>query len=733
MSEEIIETQKRSYNLKNLFLDPNNYRFVDNENYRKINEKDLLDLNIQKRTRSFIEGNKRENIRDLIASFKANGFLDVDVIQVRNLGNNQYLVLEGNRRVTALKALQEDYEKGLDIGNLNPAIFKSVPFEIHSNEENKKHLIIMGLKHISGNKKWSALNQSKLIYDYLIEFWRTDLYYQKEEELCDSLGVSKQKIRTSQRAYFLILEYLKSDFGDQFTSDSYSIFVEIIKRPTIKDWLEWNDYNYEAANKINQDRLFSWISKVEDVDNDSLLDEEKEEEKDYKELEPIISKSIEIRDLSIFINNELAINEMEKYRSVSRGLLASGEIDKQNYEKTLIELGKSLQNLRVYKDMLSSEDIDEIENLKNTFINILPKKSSLNIIQGNISICFEHGKNSHFSSISIEQYRVLNKFKIENLNRINIFAGFNNTGKTSLLEAIYLLTKQNDIASFLELIRLKNKMDKLSPIWLNKIFTKDINISARYNSTNVSVDLSKFEAKDIDKKDDYITSYKLQSKIEQDELNNIIHTFAYQGLKRENEQVRNLCNAILKSPYFYNLEEVLKTHDKSVRIKDDGGKTAIELIVDFLKNIDKDIKYIELTSVDENIKRFIVDYENSLENLDITNYGEGLQRIFEIALAFAYCKNGVICIDEFETAVHYSLLVGFTELIQELAVKFSVQVFLTTHSKESIRAFIENNYKNEDISFYTLVRNKENRIQTIYYDSSELQNSIEQDLELRGW
>ena len=69
MSEDIIEIQKRSYNLKNLFLDPNNYRFVDNENYKKIDEKDLLDINIQKRTRNFIEGNKRENIKDLIKTF----------------------------------------------------------------------------------------------------------------------------------------------------------------------------------------------------------------------------------------------------------------------------------------------------------------------------------------------------------------------------------------------------------------------------------------------------------------------------------------------------------------------------------------------------------------------------------------------------------------------------------------------------------------------------------------
>ena len=42
---------------------------------------------------------------------------------------------------------------------------------------------------------------------------------------------------------------------------------------------------------------------------------------------------------------------------------------------------KNLQNLRIYKDMLSIEDIEEIDRLKDTFIDILPQKSSLNIIK----------------------------------------------------------------------------------------------------------------------------------------------------------------------------------------------------------------------------------------------------------------------------------------------------------------------------------------------------------------
>ena len=82
----------------------------------------------------------------LCLPLKTNGFLEVDVIQVKDLGDNNYKVLEGNRRVAALKCLQEDYENGLSIGKLEPSIFKSVPFEIHDFDDNERHLILMGLK-----------------------------------------------------------------------------------------------------------------------------------------------------------------------------------------------------------------------------------------------------------------------------------------------------------------------------------------------------------------------------------------------------------------------------------------------------------------------------------------------------------------------------------------------------------------------------------------------------------
>ena len=80
-------------------------------------------------------------------------------------------------------------------------------------------------------------------------------------------------------------------------------------------------------------------------------------------------------------------------------------------------------------------------------------------------------------------------------------------GKTSLLEAVYMLTKQNDISSILKLIQLKNKLNKLSPKWLNKVFTKNIEIKGRFNNLQTSVKMEKFEANNIDKKNCMIKCY----------------------------------------------------------------------------------------------------------------------------------------------------------------------------------------------------------------------------------
>jgi AAA15 family ATPase/GTPase len=440
--------------------------------------------------------------------------------------------------------------------------------------------------------------------------------------------------------------------------------------------------------------------------------------------------------LALFIDNNNALNEMEKRQSVAQGLVVSGIVDQKMYENSFNDLKRSIHSLQQYRGMISIEDLETLQNIHHNFIELLPKKTTLDMSRGNVSICFEHGQINHFDSITINQYKIFKNFTIDRLNRINIFAGFNNSGKSSLLEAVYFLTKQNDIVAFLEAMKLRNKLSSLDPVWLNEIFAQDdlIDIAGTFNKVETSIRFHKFEASSIDKKDDYLASYKLNATLDDRVLDNTIHTFRFDTLKRENEKVEHLCNSILKSPYFYNLKEMIETYSKNTIYKNVEGKTAIKLVIEFIKSeIDSTVEDMRLYDV-EDIERFIVDSTRFRDkNLEITNYGEGLQRIFEIALAFAYSRNGVVCIDEFETAIHYSLLIKFTEFIQKLANEFNVQVFLSSHSKECIDAFVSNRYNNDEISFYTMLQDENQNIQTIYYNDRSLLNELSQDLEVRGW
>ena len=119
MSDETAEQvrgRRQSVSLNRLYLDPNNFRFVDHPEYRPVSQEHVFDADVQRRTTGFVLGRHQENVRDLIASIKENGWLDIDPILARR-DAARFLVVEGNRRVATLKYLQRRYEEdAIDLG-----------------------------------------------------------------------------------------------------------------------------------------------------------------------------------------------------------------------------------------------------------------------------------------------------------------------------------------------------------------------------------------------------------------------------------------------------------------------------------------------------------------------------------------------------------------------------------------------------------------------------------------
>ena len=68
--------------------------------------------------------------------------------------------------------------------------------------------------------------------------------------------------------------------------------------------------------------------------------------------------------------------------------------------------------------------------------------------------------------------------------------------------------------------------------------------------------------------------------------------------------------------------------------------------------------------------------------------GDGVRRILTMALALIEAQNGVLLIDEIETAIHKDALVRVFQWLVRAASQFNVQLFATTHSLEALDAVL---------------------------------------------
>ncbi len=720
-----METSRITRHLNRLFLDPNNYRFIDKSDYKVVPDDQIKDLRVQQRTFNLLAGKNNENILDLIVSFKTNGFLEIDQIQVREI-EKDYVVLEGNRRIATLKYLFEQFKQGNDVGVLREESFKSIQVVVISNERPVEHLITMGLHHITGKKRWTPINQAQLVQDLM------EKHSLSESEICNSLGITKQMLRRSIRTLALIEQYKQSDFGDQFQTNMYSFFEEVIRSNPMKEWIEWNDGNYCAENINNLMRFFSWISKSEEIERDETLpsSELQEGSDDIEErhnyYEPIITQSRQIRELAEFISDEKAIKIMENRRSISQGYSFSDAVGITQLRNSLNNIRNDVQTVFNRSELMNQEDFELVGILKNKLDSLIPATIAQLLIAKRKANSFFESVSNHFSNINIAKYRALKDIEITNTSKINIFAGNNNSGKTSVLEAIYLLSQLNELNSFLDLEKYRGKyLDVFPSVWLDAGIIDNILVRGSFNDINCSLEIGKEDTNEDTEKAGYLSTITQIATVDNSSYTSTLNLFVDREPEMHYGKVAILCPAAFTSPYRYNSKLLETAYSQAVTEK------YIDKIVTFLaRNIDNSIVNITLTLTD-GVSRFLVNTTHLEKAIDITKYGEGLQRVFEIALLMGYCKNGILCIDEIESAIHKTLLNEFTGFLIKSAHEYNVQVFVSTHSKECIDAFMLCESSATDITAYSLKRS-EDEITCKYIDGKRLSRMIENiDLDIR--
>lgn len=284
--------------LRQMMLDPGNFRFRRPGQTTQVAESRIAEEKVQLAT---LERVKSDGVSELKRSIAENGFVPVERIVVRAMENDQstdstdesaepqepqYLVIEGNRRTSALKLLEQDHTGGVDLPTEVVDVFEAVPVLIASDASDDDLLAIMGIRHVGGPKEWGGYQSALLIYQLLKD---AEL---SAREVASRLGLTVNEVNRRYRAFSALTQMLEDEeYGESVTPEMYPIFHETIGQPIVREWLGWSQSDRLLTAESNRQLFYDWLTAGENGGK--------------------ISSYTEIRDLKLILDNDDALTALK--------------------------------------------------------------------------------------------------------------------------------------------------------------------------------------------------------------------------------------------------------------------------------------------------------------------------------------------------------------------------------------------------------------------------------------
>lgn len=351
-----------SYAIDRLLFDPNNFRFQDEEGYVVADESRFSEPTVQDRAYRRL---RAEGILELKNSILANGFLTVERLVVRPFGReDKFVVVEGNRRLAALRWIKEDHEAGLNVRDDVLKVLESIPVvTIDAGESSSAYLAIMGVRHVGGIKQWGGYQRAKLVTDL------RDEHSLEVADIANRLGMTRNEVNRRYRA-FKALQQMQEDeeFMDEATSNMYPIFHEALALPAVRSWLNWNDEETRFED-TEQLRLFY-----------SLITETASEEEGGEAKPPKLPTYIQVRELrGILSNPEAKQILLDPDRSFSDALgVAKAEEFAKTWKSQVAEALAVLNSISAFElSKMNDADVAIVSRLQDSASQVLSMHKKL--------------------------------------------------------------------------------------------------------------------------------------------------------------------------------------------------------------------------------------------------------------------------------------------------------------------------------------------------------------------
>jgi AAA15 family ATPase/GTPase len=365
-------------------------------------------------------------------------------------------------------------------------------------------------------------------------------------------------------------------------------------------------------------------------------------------------------------------------------------------------------------------------------------------------------------ALKIENFRCFQAFELQQLGKLNLLVGTNNSGKTSILEAIQLLQSQSNLESLREVMMgrgeyiLNDERDRGRELDIRHLFYgheidvgSKFSIAAGNHDTREGIAVSVEHTEWTDKQASLFGT--LQNRDFED-LQQVSLIIEWSG--RESERLKlplssdnglpfKLVDRIRKDSK--NLGERTQfvtssslTKEKMIELFDQVVLTPEEnLVTEALQTIEPSIERIASVGSEryryaESRNGFVVRLANGDQRIPIGSMGDGIWRMLGLTLAIVNAKNGFLLVDEIDTGLHFSAMSSMWKLIWETAKRLNVQVFATTHNSDcwtSLAAIASNESPSKE--GITIQRIEKGKPSSIVFTERQVVIAAEQGIEVR--